>query len=177
MMKRVWATGAAALLLAACGGKDTRTPVALDHLVGPTSAPWFTVEQSTFDVPVRGADESVVLNPQPPIPEVLQAQLREALQPAYFTDLIVGCSRVKLEMRVDNGDDDDNAPSKVGLDLSLQCRIDARGFITTHDYRVHPDMPVPAGADYKKALVTLLDAGARDIAGRLTNDVEASRRH
>ncbi|KRE89396.1 hypothetical protein ASG87_03385 [Frateuria sp. Soil773] len=173
MTKRSWAAAAAALLLAACGGEQVRTPVALGHLVAPVSAPWLTVEQSTFDLAVRGTDEPVLLDPQPSVPAVLQSTLRHEVQPLYFTDLIVGCNNVGAEVRVRTEDD---APSRVGLDLSLRCRIDARGLISSHDYRVRPDMPVPADGDYAKAFASLLDGGSHDIARQLAADVAASAR-
>ena len=79
MKKFAWVAGAA-LLLAACGGsQDTRVPVALGSLVSPASAPWLQVEQDTQDVEVRGLEDSLTLKPTPPVSEVLQARLRQAL--------------------------------------------------------------------------------------------------
>lgn len=171
MIKRMMVVGSVALLLAACGGKDTRTPVVLGQLVVPTSAPWLTVEQSSFDVPVHGLDESVVLNPSPAVSAVVQSQLRQGVQPAYFTDLVVGCEGVKAEMRVDQ----DATPNSVGLQLSTKCTINARGFVYRHDYQVDPSMPVPANGDYRAAFTSLLGTGAKDIASQLAADVTNSK--
>jgi hypothetical protein len=171
MMKRMLVAGGIAMLLAACGGQDTRTPVVLGQLVVPASAPWLTVEQSSFDLPVRGLDQSLVLNPSPSVTAVLQSQLRHALQSDYFTDLVVGCDGVKADMRVDQ----DATPNSVGLELSTHCTINARGFVYKHDYRVQPSMPVPADGDYRGALTSLLGTGSKDLADQLTTDVAASK--
>src|SRR3569623_2603496 len=102
MKKFGWVIGSA-LLVAACGGsQDTRVPVALGSLVTPASAPWLQVEQEPQDVEVRGLEDSLTLNPTPPVSEVLQARLRQVLQPAYFTVLVVHCEQVFAEMRVDS---------------------------------------------------------------------------
>ena len=171
MKKLAWVTGAA-LLLAACGSQETRVPVALGDLVMPASAPWLQVNQKARNVEVRGLDNEFTLEPTPPVPEVVQSRLRRALQPAYFTDLVVQCGEVASEMRVDT----DATPSNVTLELGTHCMINARGLISSHDYRVHPAMPVPAGGDYAKALSSLLVTGSNEIAGRLRSDVQSSLR-
>jgi len=165
-----WVVGGA-LLLAACGGStDTRLPVALGSLVTPTSAPWLQVDQQAQDVEVRGLDQSVTLTPTPPVSEVLQARLRQALQPAYFTDLVVHCEQVFAEMRVDP----DATPSTVTLELGTHCTINARGRGSNDSYHVQPSMPAPAHGDYAKALASLLATGADDIARQLRANVEAT---
>lgn len=170
MKKFVWVVGGA-LLLAACGGaQDTRVPVALGSLVTPTSAPWLQVEQGAQDVEVRGLDDSLTLKPTPPVSEVLQARLRQALAPDYFTDLVVHCEQVFAEMRVDP----EATPASVTLELGTHCTINARGLGPDRTYHVSPSMPAPAGGDYAKALAALLAKGADDIAGQLRADVQAA---
>ena len=170
MNKFVWVAGAA-LLLSACGGsQDTRVPVALGSLVTPTSAPWLQVEQQSQDVEVRGLDESVTLNPTPPVSEVLQGRLRHELQPIYFTDLVIHCEQVSAEMRVDT----DATPPTAALELGTHCTINARGLSSSHDYHVSPSMPAPAAGGYGKALASLLATGSDDIARQLRADVQAT---
>ncbi|WP_049621531.1 hypothetical protein [Frateuria defendens] len=172
MLRRSLTTAALALSLCACGGgQDTHRPVPLGSLVVPNSAPWLNVEPVSFDLPVRGVDDTVVLSPSPSVAEALQAQLRRALQPSYFTDLVVGCGRPKAELRVEQQDD---APSRARLDLTVHCTINARGFTTNADYRAQPVLPVPADKDYGKLFVTLLDRASKDIAARLDADVRSS---
>jgi hypothetical protein len=170
MKKFAWVVGGA-LLLAACGGsQDTRVPVALGSLVTPASAPWLQVEEQAKDVEVRGLDHSLALTPTPSVSEVLQARLRHALQPAYFTDLVVQCEQVFAEMRVDT----EATPSSVTLELGSHCTINARGRGSDATYHVSPSMPAPAHGDYAKALASLLATGADDIARQLRANVEAT---
>ncbi|NUO73559.1 MAG: hypothetical protein HOQ10_12700 [Frateuria sp.] len=169
MKKFAW-VAASALLLAACGGsQEVRVPVALQSLMMPSSAPWLQVDQQAGDVQVRGLEQSVTLTPAPPVSEVLQARLRHAVQPAYFTDLVVHCEQVSTEMRVDA----DATPPSVTLELGTRCTINARGFVSSHAYHVQPSLPAPANGDYAKAFAALLVTGADDIAGQLRADVQA----
>ncbi|MGN2253769.1 hypothetical protein ACFWZ4_10365 [Frateuria sp. GZRe12] len=167
MKKFAWVVGGA-LLLAACGGsQDTRVPVALGSLVTPASAPWLQVEQDQQDVEVRGLEDSLTLKPAPPVSEVLQSRLRHALEPAYFTDLVVHCEQVFAEMRVDT----EATPANVTLELGTHCAINARGLGSDKTYHVSPSMPAPTRGDYAMALATLLATGADDIARQLRTDV------
>src|SRR5690348_3235482 len=170
MKKFVWVVGGA-LLLAACGGsQDTRVPVALGTLVTPASAPWLQVEQESQDVEVRGLEDSLTLKPTPPVSEVLQARLRQALESAYFTDLVVHCEQVFAEMRVDT----EATPATVTLELGTHCTINARGLGPDETYHVSPSIPAPARADYAKALTALLAKSADEIAAQLRADVQAT---
>jgi hypothetical protein len=173
MKKFAWVVGSA-LLLAACGGsQETRVPVPLGSLVTPASAPWLQVDpQDEPDVPVRGLDDTVTLTPTPSVSDVLQARLRNALEPAYFTDLVVHCEQVFSEMRVDA----EATPASITLELGTHCTINARGPGSNATYHASPSMPAPAQADYGKALASLLATGADDIAQQLRRDVEAARR-
>ena len=169
MKKQIGVIGCA-LLLGACGGQDTRTPVALDSLVVPTTAPWLQVEQKPMDLVVRGLDPSLTLTPAPSVPAVLQAQLRQALQTSYITNLVVTCTDVEARMQLDT----DATPNSVTLALSLHCTTNAQGLVSSRDYRAQPAIPAPADGDYRKALVALLATGSADIAGQLNADVLAS---
>jgi hypothetical protein len=173
MKKLVWVIGSA-LLLAACGGsQETRVPVALGSLVTPSSAPWLQVEpQDEPEVPVRGLDDAVTLTPTPSVSDVLQARLRHALEPAYFTDLVVHCEQVSAEMRVDT----EATPASITLELGTHCAVNARGLGPNATYHVSPSMPAPAHADYAKALASLLATGSDQIAAQLRKDVESTRR-
>lgn len=169
MNKLGWVIGGA-LLLAGCGSQDTRMPVALGSLVMPASAPWLQVEQQSQDVQVRGLDNALTLTPTPPVSEVLQARLRHALQPLYYTDLVVDCTQPSAEMLAAT----DEAPHTVTLMLATRCTINARGLVSTHDYRVQPALPVPADGNYARALAALLATGSDDIAARLRADIPAA---
>lgn len=171
MKKFAWVVGSA-LLLAACGGsQETRVPVALGSLVTPSSAPWLQVDpQDEPDVPVRGLDDAVTLTPTPSVSDVLQARLRHALEPSYFTDLVVHCEQVSSEMRMDT----EATPASITLELGAHCTINARGLGSNATYHASPSMPAPAHPDYAKALASLLATGADDIARQLRTDVDAT---
>ena len=170
-MKRIL-TAATMLALAACS-HDVRTPVALDTLVVPNQAPWLILGDGPPRMEVKGVDPTVVLVPSPPLATALEAQLRAAVQKDYFTNLTIACDGPKAELR--GGDKD--APDAVQLTLALHCTINARGYVSSHDYRARASTRVPAGADqtaYARALVALLHDGAAQIAARLEPDVRHS---
>lgn len=166
MNKLGWVIGGA-LLLAGCGSQDTRVPVALGSLVVPASAPWLQVEQQPQDVQVRGLDDTLTLTPTPPVSAVVQARLRHALQPLYYTDLVVDCTQPSAEMLANT----DDTPHTVTLMLATHCTINARGLVSAHDYRAQPALPVPADGNYAKVLTALLATGADDIATHLRADI------
>ena len=171
-MKHILAV-AGTVLLAACS-HDVRTPVALDTLVVPNQAPWLILGAGPEQVEVKGLDQSVKLLPEPPLAKALEAQLRAAVQKDYFTNLTIACDGPKVELR--GGDED--APDAVRLGLSLHCTINARGYVSTHDYQASASTSVPAGSDgaaYARALVMLLRDGAGQIAAKLGPDVRDSR--
>lgn len=170
-MKRTL-TVAAVLALAACS-HDVRTPVALDTLVVPNQAPWLILGTGPEQLEVKGLAQSVKLQPEPPLAKALEAQLRAAVQKDYFTNLTIACDGPKAQLR--GGDED--APDAVRLELSLRCTINARGYVSSHDYRATATTSVPTGSDgaaYARALVTLLRDGAGQIAAHLEPDVRNS---
>ncbi|WP_266168904.1 hypothetical protein [Dyella subtropica] len=172
MFKQVLMMGALTLSLCACGGQKTRETVALDPLVVPASAPWISVEPTQGDLQVRGIDEKVILSPSRPVSEVLQAQLRSALQSAYMSNLTVACEHVKTDMRVKHADD---APSIATLDVSMHCTTNARGFVTRSDLHSQPSAPVSAQTDYSKLFVSLLDEASKEMIGKVQADIDASK--
>ncbi|SFS02371.1 hypothetical protein SAMN05216570_1618 [Dyella sp. OK004] len=172
MFKQVLTMGAMALVLCACGSQKTRETVPLDALVVPASAPWISVEPSQGDLLVRGLDQKVILTPSRPVSDVLQAQLRQALQPAYISNLTVTCERVKTDMRVKHEDD---APSTATLDISMRCTTNARGFVTRSELRSQPSAPVSTQTDYAKLFVVLLDGVSKEMAGKVQADIDTSK--
>ncbi|MGO4700036.1 hypothetical protein [Dyella sp. 2RAB6] len=176
MNKRTMARGAGlavvALALAACGGHKARETVPMDALVVPAFAPWISVEPTQGDLQVRGLDEKVVLSPSRPVSEVLQAQLRQALQPAYISNLTVACERVKTDIRVRHEDD---KPSVATLDISMRCTTNARGFVTRSEPRLEPTAEVNGQTNYPKLFVSLLDNASKELATKLQADIDASK--
>lgn len=172
-MKRLLAL-AGTLMLCACGGQDTRTPVSLSTLVVPNHAPWLILAPGPEDVGVRGLDQKVRILPDPPMAKALEAQLRAAVQQDYFTNLTIACERLQAEMRVDQ----DAAPDTLTLDLSLRCTFNARGAISRHDYSARPDATVKAGssdAAYAAAFAVLLRQAGAQIAAHMSDDIRAAR--
>jgi len=176
MNKQTMARGAGlaavVLALAACGGQKAREIAPMDALVVPAFAPWISVEPTQGDLQVRGLDEKVVLTPSRPVSEVLQAQLRQALQPAYISNLTLACERVKTDLRVRHEDD---KPSVATLDISMRCTTNARGFITRSEPHLEPTAQVNAQTDYPRLFVSLLDNASKDLATKLQADIDASK--
>jgi len=153
---------------------DVRLAVPLGSMVAPGTAPWLQVAQGPEQVEVKGLEQKLVLTPAPTLATALQSALGKSLQPDYFTDLTVSCDSPDAGMKVDQ----DDAPGKVAMDLSLGCVINAHGFITRGSYSAAPVTNVPANAApgaYARALPVLLDAAAKDIAGHLHADLAASK--
>lgn len=172
-MKRIALAVGASLLLAACS-HDVRLAVPLGNMVAPGTAPWLQVAQGPEQVEVKGLEQKLVLTPAPALATALQSALGKSLQPDYFTDLTVSCDSLDAGMKVDQ----DDAPGKVAMDLSLSCTINAHGFITRGSYSATPVTGVTANAGpgaYARALPVLLDAAAKDIAGHLHADLAANK--
>lgn len=171
-MSRALCLAAMAAGLCACGGQKVRDTVPVDALVVPAFAPWITVEPTQGDLQVRGLDEKVVLTPSRPVSEVLQAQLRKALQPAYISNLTVACERVKTDMRVRHEDD---KPAVATLDITMRCTTNARGFVTRSEPHLEPSAEVNAQTDYSKLFVSLLGNASNDLATKVQADIDASK--
>lgn len=172
-MKHVALAMGAMLSLTACS-HDVRMAVPLGATVPQGVAPWLQVTKGQEQVEVKGLERKLVLTPAPALADALQSSLRKALARDYFTDLTVGCDSLDAGMKVDQ----DDAPGKVAMNLSLRCTINARGYVSRHDYLARPTGEVAADADnsaYAHALPGLLDAAATDIAGHLRTDIGASK--
>lgn len=172
MLKQSVIMAVAALTLVACGGQKTRTDVPLDQLIAPSSAPWISVAPSSGDLPVRGLDEKLILTPSRPISDVIQAQLRQALQAEYISNLTVACENLKTDMRVKREDD---APSTAILDMSMRCTTNARGYVTRSEPRVQPSAVVNAQTDYSKLVVSLVDGASKEMIEKIRTDIATSK--
>jgi hypothetical protein len=171
-MKRFLMVGAAAALLAACGGQTVRMQAPLGNLVQPGTAPWLKVAGGADKLDVRGLDHKLTLDPSPDIASAFQSQLGARLQADYFPDLVVSCSSLTTALRVDQ----DKAPGQLAMDLSVHCAVWAKGFDTNYDYK--SQVSTAAGDDnaYALALPTLLAHGADDVAGQLRGDLHKLNR-
>ncbi|TCV93208.1 hypothetical protein EC912_10568 [Luteibacter rhizovicinus] len=165
-MKRLMAIAAVAVL-SGCGGANDRVPVRLDNVIaaGPSS-PWLTVEPATNIVPVSGLDHSVKIEPTPELTAGVEAQLRKALQPKYYTDLIVGCRGVQASVSVDK----EATPATATMDLQATCRVTSRGVVVLKSYRVRQAVPVKTTAtdlDYQATIPRLLELTSEDVANQI----------
>ncbi|MGE7136947.1 hypothetical protein ACQKIE_04880 [Luteibacter sp. NPDC031894] len=170
MFKQVL-TVAAALALSGCGGKTVIESDMSRMVAASPASPWLTVEGSTGSlVTVTGLDEKARVQVTPDVASVVQARVRTLLQPRYFTDLIINCS--DLNVAVSAKADDENAPPAAHLDLSVNCRLVARGPVATKTYRFRQSLPVDPAAPHFDVLVPkLIEASAGDLAEKLWADV------
>ncbi|MBE1159800.1 hypothetical protein [Dyella acidiphila] len=169
-MKRLVVIGTAALL-SACGGEVVHAPASLGDLVRPGTAPWLTVAGGPDKLEVRGLDHKLILEPAPALAAAVQSQLGAQLQPDYFQDLVVTCTSLDAAVHVN----EKKAPGELGLDLSMQCAIWARGFDTNHDYKAQVSASAAgSGSDqgYAQTLPTLLADGANEMASQLRADMQ-----
>jgi hypothetical protein len=172
-MKRIALAVGATLLLGACS-HDVRLAVPLGNMVAPGTAPWLQVAPGPEQVEVKGLEQKLVLTPAPALATALQSALGKSLQSDYFTDLTVSCDSLDAGMKVDQ----DDAPGKVAMELSLRCTINERGFVSHGDYSAKPVTDVAANAGsgaYAKALPVLLEAAAKDMAGHLHADIASNK--
>ncbi|HUA81521.1 MAG TPA: hypothetical protein VL997_14180 [Dyella sp.] len=170
-MKRLMVVGATALFCA-CGGQKVRAPAPLGDLVKPGTAPWLTVTGGADKLDVRGLDHKLTLEPSPELSAAVQSQLGTQLQSSYVQDLVVSCSSLSTDLRVD----EDKSPGHVAMNLALHCSIWARGFDTSRDYKTQVSAAVGNGASdqaYAQALPKLLADGAGDIANQMRGDLRS----
>lgn len=168
-MKRLLVVGATALLCA-CGGQNVHAPASLGDLVKPGTAPWLTVTGGGDKLEVRGLDHKLTLEPSPELSAAVQSQLGAQLQSSYVQDLVVTCSSLSSDLRVD----EDKSPGNVAMNLAVHCSIWAHGFDTGHDYKAQVSTAVGSGAvdqAYAQALPKLLADGAGDIANQMRGDI------
>ena len=139
MIKQVLAA-AAVLALSGCGGKAAIESDMSRMVDASPASPWLTVEGKAVSlVTVTGLDEKAKVQVTPDIPSVVQARVRTSLQPRYFTDLIINCR--DLEVQVSAKADDETAPPVANLDLVATCRIVARGPAVLKEYRFRQSAP------------------------------------
>jgi hypothetical protein len=172
-MKRIALAVGASLLLAACS-HDVRQTVPLGAMVVPGTAPWLQVAQGPEQVEVKGLEQKLVLTPEPPLASAVQSALGKAMLPDYFTDLTIACNALDVRMKTDEED----APGKVAMDFSLDCTINARGFVTHASYAAAPTTVVPANAGveaYAHALPVLLEEATTQVATQLRADLAKSK--
>ena len=169
-MKRFLMIGAAAALLAACGGQNVHAPAPLGSLVQPGTAPWLTVTGGADKLDVRGLDHKLTLEPSPELAKAVQSQLGAQLAANYVQDLVVTCNGLSTSLRVD----EEKSPGNVSMDLGVHCAIWAHGFEVNHDYKTQVSTAVGSGAGdqaYAQALPKLLTDGAGGIAEQMRGDI------
>jgi len=171
VLKHVVAAGAV-LLLSGCGGR-TMIESDMSRLVSASPAsPWLTVENPGIAVlTVTGLDEKQKVQVSPDVASVVEARLRTALQPKYFTDLIVNCRGLQVDVRAKS----EAEPPSLDIDLALGCRIVARGLVATKSYRVQRSEKIdPAAPRLDTAVPSLIDAASTELADRVWADVMAT---
>lgn len=168
MLKHV-VVASAALALAGCGGRALIESDMSRAVSASPSSPWLTVDNPGARVlTVAGLESKEKVQVTPDIASVVEGRLRTALQPKYFTDLIINCRG--LEVLV--GAKADAEPPSLDIDMAIDCRIVARGLIAAKSYRLHESRKLdPASPRLDVAVPTLIDAASADLAERLWTDV------
>ena len=170
MGKKVLAV-AAALVLSGCGGKAVVESDMGRVVEASPASPWLTVEGAGGALlTVTGLDQKARVQLNPDVASVVQARVRAQLQPRYFTDLIINCR--ELEVQVSAKADDEAAPPSANLDLAVICRIVARGPAVSKTYRFRQSAPLdPAAPHFDRLVPKLLLASSDELAEKLWADV------
>lgn len=170
MGKSVWAV-AAALILSGCGGKAVIESDLSRVVAASPSSPWLTVEGNGGAVlTVTGLDEKARVQVNPDVASVVQARVRTLLQPRYFTDLLINCA--ELEVQISAKANDEAAPPAANLDLAVNCRIVARGPAIAKTYRLRQSATIDPAAPHLDTLVPkLLVTASNELAEKLWADV------
>ncbi len=171
VLKQVLAASAV-LVLSACGGK-TMIESDMSHLVSASPAsPWLTVENPGVAVlTVTGLEQKQKVQVAPDVATAVEARLRTMLQPNYFTDLIVNCRGLQVAV----GAKTEAEPPSLDIDMSVGCRIVARGLVSTRSYRLHRSQAIdPAAAHLDTAVPALIDGASTELADRIWTDVLAT---
>jgi len=168
--KSVWAV-AAALILSGCGGKAVIESDLSRVVAASPSSPWLTVEGNGGAVlTVTGLDEKARVQVNPDVASVVQARVRTLLQPRYFTDLLINCA--ELEVQISAKANDEAAPPAANLDLAVNCRIVARGPAIAKTYRLRQSATIDPAAPHLDTLVPkLLVTASNELAEKLWADV------
>ena len=160
----------AVAMLSACGGK-AMIESDMSHTVAASPAsPWLTLEnKGDHVISVSGLPSSAKVEVAPDIASGVQAVLRTSLQPKYFTDLIIGCRGLQQNTAVRTPDGE---PSVVVMDLTVNCRIVARGIVVSKVYHVSQTAPVLTDPPRLDTIVPRLITGASNqLADQLWADV------
>jgi hypothetical protein len=160
-------------MLSACGGK-TLIESDMSHVVNASPAsPWLTLEnKGDHVVAVGGLSGPSKVEVSPDIPSAVEAVLRTSLQPKYFTDLIIGCRGLQQATAVHTPE---GQTSVVTMDLTVNCRIVARGVVVSKIYHVSQTAPVESDPPRLDAMVPKLITGAStQLADQLWADVVAT---
>jgi hypothetical protein len=165
---------AAVTMLSACGGK-TMIESDMSRIVAASPAsPWLTLEnKGDHVVSVSGLPASAKVQVSPDIASAVEAELRTALQPKYFTDLIIGCRGLQVTTAVLNPDVEPNALAT--MNLVVNCRIVARGVVVSKAYHVEKIEQIQWVAPHLDTLVPKLISGvSAQLADQLWADVVAT---
>ncbi|HVI56336.1 MAG TPA: hypothetical protein VM621_14940 [Luteibacter sp.] len=163
----------AAMMLSACGGKAMIESDMSRTVAASPASPWLTVENKGDSViGVGGLPGSAKVQVTPDIASAVEAVLRSSLQPKYFTDLIIGCRGLQQNTAVRTPDGE---PSVVTMDLTVNCRIVARGIVASKAYHVSQTAPVLSDPPRLDTIVPALITGAStQLADQLWADVVAT---
>jgi hypothetical protein len=163
----------AVMMLSACGGKTMIESDMSRTVAASPASPWLTLEnKGDHVVSVSGLPTSAKVDVSPDIASAVEAGLRTALQPKYFTDLIIGCRGLQTTTSVRTPDGE---PSVATMEMVVNCRIVARGVIVSKGYRVSQGAPVQPDAPHLDTLVPKLISGATaQLADQVWADVVAT---
>jgi hypothetical protein len=160
----------AVMMLSACGGKTLIESDMSRTVAASPASPWLTVEnKGDHVVNVSGLPTSGKVQVSPDIASAVEAVLRSSLQPKYFTDLIIGCRGLQetTSVRAPEGE-----PAVATMEMTVNCRIVARGVIVSKAYRLSQASPVQPEAPHLDTLVPKLISGAStQLADQLWADV------
>ena len=164
----------AVVMLSGCGGKTMIESDMSGAVAASPASPWLTVQGAGQTVvTVTGLDAKTKVQVTPDLDAVVQAHVRSALQPKYFTDLIINCRG--LEVVVTAKTEDDSAVTDANLDLSASCRIVARGIVVSKGYRVHQSSPIdPPAPHFDTVLPALIRGASNQLADQLWADTVAT---
>lgn len=161
------------MMLSACGGKAMIDADMSRSVASSPSSPWLTVEnKGDHVVNVGGLAESAKVQVSPDIASAVEAGLRTSLQPKYFTDLIIGCRGLQQNTALHTPE---GQSSVVTMDLTVNCRIVARGLVASKAYHISQSAPVESDPPHLNTIVPKLIAGtSAQLADQLWADVLAT---
>jgi hypothetical protein len=160
----------AAMMLSACGGKTMIESDMSRTVAASPASPWLTVEnKGDHVVSVGGLPDAAKVQVSPDIASAVEAVLRTSLQPKYFTDLIIGCRGLQQVTAVHTPE---GQPSVLTMDVTVNCRIVARGVVVSKAYHVTQSAPVTSDPPRLDTMVPVLISGtSKQLADQLWADV------